>query len=225
MASLLLNMKLLLSTKEQVFSLLLIFSLALTLLSHGSMIPGIFLGFNLFVLFWFYSFCIYHPIHSLPLAIQYPWFYKLSKFGLTLLFLIFLFLYYGLHFTQDIATTLFVSMLSLKLLEIRNTQDRRHISLIIFLQYFSLAVSFLSSQDIFLVLYNLLLITYLIYIQIIFSTHYPEQEQYKAPVYKLVIFKEGFRKITRIILFAIPLSLFLFVFFLGFQVLYGPYLL
>ena len=183
-------------------------SLCLSLFSHFDSTPAIFLFFNFAVIVWFLFIKVYTDSDKSTIFLQNKFIYTSSKYLLSLVFLLLLLKQYGLHFTQDIATVLFISMLCLKLLEIKDHHDRRHISLIIFLQYFSLVISFLNSQDFILLIYNLFVLGFVIFIQIVFSLIPTSQK-----LINTTQIKQAGKTGVKLFLLAIPFSIFLFIFF------------
>ncbi len=186
------------------FSLLnlLSLSLCLTLFSHSFYIPNLFLLINLAVITIFTLAQIYQVKIFSSSSVS-----KLIKLFFVLIVISIIFIHYGFHFTQDIAIVLFLTMLCFKLFEIQDQYDRRNIIFILYLQYFALAVSFINSQDFIQLLFVLMTVMLLLFIQILFS-------QGKT---NLLLLKKNmgltFAIQTRLILLAIPLCCILFVFF------------
>jgi len=173
------------------------FSLALcllfSLLPHLLKLPIIFTGYISLLVVWF-------TLHSFKG-------YKLPNKFIRLIFfvsaLVLIFINFGIDFSQSMSVTLLVLMLCLKLFEIKNVMDRRNIFLIIYLCLFLIGSHFLSSQSIFMMIYNIVL---LLSLSILLAA-YNRQPQ------KLLPFKTLIRPPVAILIQAIPLTIIFFVFF------------
>lgn len=128
---------------------------------------------------------------------------KMIRFLLIILALFLLVMTYGFLFSQKMSLSLLAIMISLKLLEIHNEQDRRNIFLVLFLGYFILMTHFLRSQDILLALFafvNSLILTLML-------SAFNRKPQNALPV------KDSMILILRLFIKAIPIAIVLFLFF------------
>jgi len=167
--------------------------LLLSLLPHLLKLPIIFTGYILLLVLWF-------TLHSFKG-------YKLPNKFIRLIFfvsaLVLIFFNFGIDFSQSMSVTLLVLMLCLKLFEIKNVMDRRNIFLIIYLCLFLIGSHFLSSQSIFMMIYNIVL---LLSLSILLAA-YNRQPQKLLPLKTLI------RPPVAILIQAIPLTIIFFVFF------------
>jgi len=146
------------------------------------------------------SILVYFSLHTLGI-IPLPG--KLIRFILILLAIFLLVMTYGFVFSQKASLSLLTIMLSLKLLEVHNEQDRRNIFLVLFLAYFILMTHFLRSQDIFLALFafvNSLILTMML-------SAFNRKPQDALP------FKDSILLVFRLFIKAIPIAIVLFLFF------------
>ncbi|MCG8429029.1 MAG: DUF3488 and transglutaminase-like domain-containing protein [Chromatiales bacterium] len=118
---------------------------------------------------------------------------------LTLIALINLFIQYPIPFFRTAAVALLVSMLGLKLLEVK---QRRDLYVVVFLGYFTLITQFLYRQDMLLAIYAFTVLLGLTAILVETSRHQPSGSLL-APV----------REALKLILQAVPVMIILFVFF------------
>jgi len=173
------------------------FALALcllfSLLPHLLKLPIIFTGYILLLVLWF-------TLHSFKA-------YKLPNKFIRLIFfvsaLVLIFFKFGIEFSQNMSVTLLVLMLCLKLFEIKSVLDRRNVFLIIYLCFFLIGSHFLSSQSIFMMIYNIVLLLSLC----ILLAAYNRQPQRLLPLKVLI------RPPIAILIQAIPLTIIFFVFF------------
>ncbi|MFK5894675.1 MAG: DUF3488 and transglutaminase-like domain-containing protein [Pseudomonadota bacterium] len=189
-------------------------SLLLSILPFFTAIAWPILAFNVLILVWA---IISRQLIYIRLFKQtrIQW---LIKFALISINLLMIAKFYGFHLTQNISIVLLISMLCLKLLEINNEQDKRNIAIIIYLQFFLVACSFLSSQGILISLYNIFLVLWLNFVMMIFSRlplHFDKQS-----LSALFTNKGNYLKIRHLIkvnlkiaLIAIPLTIALFILF------------
>jgi protein-glutamine gamma-glutamyltransferase len=123
------------------------------------------LALNVFVLIWyivsrqlFYT-RVFRQVRTKPFV----------KFALIIVNLALIAKIYGFHMTQTISIVLLISMLCLKLLEIKNDQDKRNIAIILYLQFFLVSCIFLSSQGILISLYSIFLVLLLSFLMLVYS--------------------------------------------------------
>ncbi|MBF0263730.1 MAG: DUF3488 domain-containing transglutaminase family protein [Gammaproteobacteria bacterium] len=194
---------------------LLITSLVLTTISHYQSLPIIFILVNFSVLAWFF----FTRVNLNHIQLKPEFGHPALKHLFTVSFLVILISYYGFHFTQDIATTLLTSMLCLKLLEINNKNAHRHITMIIYLQFFSLIVSFLNSQEFLLVIYNFIVLLFLLFLLLHYQIEFRgnchdsnNQTLSYGSTKRHTWFTEA-HYLKKIIVITIPITIFLFLFF------------
>jgi len=167
--------------------------LVLSLLPHLLKLPVVFTGYIALLVLWF-------SLHSFK-GYKLP--NKFIRFIFLVGALVLIFLNFGIDFSQRMSVTLLVLMLSLKLFEIKNVLDRRNIFLIIYLCLFLIGSHFLSSQSIFMMVYNVIILFSLI----LLLAAYNRQPQSVLP-FKLLI-----RTPLAIFIQAVPLAIIFFLFF------------
>jgi len=165
----------------------------LSLAPHINNIPIPFIILNLFTISLFYIADL--KLLNLPAT--------LIKVILTFLAIILVPLNFGFHFTQNIATVLLSAMICLKLLEVKNYRDKRNIFIILFLGYFLVCTYFLNSQSLLISLYGLFLI-FLITLNLAIYSRAPLTTIPIIPILSII---------GKLALFAIPLTIILFLFF------------
>ncbi len=148
---------------------------------------------SLFFLGWFF-------LHSLGI-VRLP--HKYLTFLLLLLSIFILVLNYGFTFSQKASISLLCLMLSLKCMEVKNELDRRNIFLILFLSYFVLVTHFLYSQDIFLLIFNLINSLFITLLLISFNRK-PQG---------ILSFLTNISLLSKLFLKAVPIAIILFLFF------------
>ncbi|MCW8932134.1 MAG: DUF3488 and transglutaminase-like domain-containing protein [Gammaproteobacteria bacterium] len=167
--------------------------LFIILVPHLSSVSVSFFLYIIFVLLWF-------TLHTLGI-IPRPG--KFIQFILLLISLVILIMNYGITFSQQASLSLLSMMICLKLLEIKNEQDRRNIFVILFLSYFILVIYFLHSQDLILTLFiliNIILLTLML-------SAFNRRPQKSLPLL------DNFYLIGRLFLKALPIAIILFLFF------------
>ncbi len=149
-----------------------------------------------------------HPFFSVFIAPykKYTSIYKFILMGLNLLLMIKI---YGFHLTQDISIALLISMLCLKILEIKNENDTRNIIFIIYLQFFLTACSFLSSQSLGNTLYAIFIVLFLSLLMMLNSNPLLLKNNHKRGFKTKLLIKTT----LKISALAVPITLVLFILF------------
>ncbi len=120
---------------------------------------------------------------------------------------------YGFNLTQNVAIVLLISMLCLKLFEVNNLRDKRNIGIILYLQLFLVACSFLSSQGILNTLYGIFLVLFLHLVMMIFSRLPLDLDNLFLPERNFLIIRNLIKVKLKIALIALPLTIVLFILF------------
>ncbi|MFK5986878.1 MAG: DUF3488 and transglutaminase-like domain-containing protein [Pseudomonadota bacterium] len=136
---------------------------------------------------------------------------KIINTSLVIINLLLIVKVYGFHITQEVSISLLISMLCLKLLEIKDQHDYRNITIVIHLQFFLLSCAFLSSQGLGITLYSILVILFLLLLMML-MTHSPIfiNKLNLLPLFKIRLF---FQTNLKIISLAVPITLVLFILF------------
>ncbi len=167
--------------------------LFIILIPHLISAPFIISLYIIIISAWFFLHTL--GVLSLPGAI--------IRFILMLLALLILLSQYGFFFSQQAFISLLSIMLCLKLLEIKNSQDKRNIFLILFLSYFVLTTHFLYSQSIFFALFAFLNSIILTLMLISFNRKTQANLSYK----------DNISLISHLFIKALPIAIMLFIFF------------
>lgn len=167
--------------------------LGFILIPHLGNAPIVITFYVVAILLWF-------TLHTLGVT---PLPGKLIRFIMILLSLFLLAISYGTVFSQKASLSLLAIMVSLKLLEVQNEQDRRNIFLVLFLGYFILISHFLHSQDILLGLFALVNTVILTLMLSAFN---------RKPQTALAL-KKNLYLIARLFVKALPIAILLFLFF------------